>query len=146
MTLPEAVQLVLQAGALAVGGRIFVLNMGEPVRVMDLARRLIELSGLRPDLDIAITVTGLRPGEKLHEQLVADDEVTRPTDHAKIFSVETGVEGFGALVQRMASLRAAVERRNRFAVVTAMRDLVPDYSPEGFAPLDAPNERLPSRG
>jgi len=133
MTLPEAVQLVLQAAAFPDAGRTFVLNMGEPVRVMDLARRLIELSGLRPDVDVPIAVVGLRPGEKLHEQLHAGDEIPRPTDHPKIFAVQPGAEALEDVRRRLAPLRAAVERRNRFALVTAMRDLVPDYEPEGFA-------------
>jgi FlaA1/EpsC-like NDP-sugar epimerase len=132
MTLREAVQLVLQAAAYA-AGHTFLLNMGEPVRVMDLARRLIELSGRRPDVDVAIAVVGLRPGEKLHEQLTADDEIARPTDHEKIFAVRAGAEPLEDLRRRMAPLRAAVERRNRFALVTALHELVPDYEPEGFA-------------
>jgi len=140
MTLREAVQLVLQAAAFPATGRTFVLNMGEPVRILDLARRLIELSGRRPDIEVPITLIGLRPGEKLHEQLTADDELARPTDHAKIFAVQTVAEPLEELRRRMAPLRAAVEKRNRFALVTALRELVPDYEPEGFA-TDAGAER-----
>jgi FlaA1/EpsC-like NDP-sugar epimerase len=107
--------------------------MGEPIRVLDLARRLIELNGLRPDIDVPIAVVGLRPGEKLHERLHGDGEIPRPTDHPKIFAVEAAAEHLEDLRRRLAPLRAAVERRNRFALITAMRDLVPDYRPEGFA-------------
>ena len=88
MTIPEAAGLVLQAGAIASGGEIFVLDMGEPVKIADLARKLISLSGLRPDIDIEIVYTGLRPGEKLYEELVMDGEDLTPTRHSKIFMVQ----------------------------------------------------------
>ena len=84
MTIPEAVQLVIQATGIAEGGDIFVLNMGEPVKIIDLARRMIELSGKEPGRDIAIEVVGIRPGEKLHEELFNVDEEVRPTRYGKI--------------------------------------------------------------
>lgn len=85
MTIPEAVQLVIQAGAMANGGEIFVLDMGEPVRIMDLAENVIRLSGFVPHVDIDIEVTGLRPGEKLYEELLLDDESIEKTAHNKIY-------------------------------------------------------------
>jgi FlaA1/EpsC-like NDP-sugar epimerase len=85
MTIPEAVQLVLQAGSMAKGGEIFVLDMGKPVRIVDLARDLIRLSGYEPDVDIKIVYTGLRPGEKLYEELLTDEEGLTATTHEKIF-------------------------------------------------------------
>lgn len=85
MTIPEATQLVIQAGAMAKGGEIFVLDMGEPVRIMDLARDLIRLSGFEPDEDIAIEIIGLRPGEKLYEELFLEKERLSSTSHEKIF-------------------------------------------------------------
>ncbi|NLI00137.1 MAG: polysaccharide biosynthesis protein [Chthonomonadales bacterium] len=85
MTIPEAVQLVIQAGAMGGNGTIYVLDMGEPVKIMDLAHSLIRLSGLIPDRDIKIVITGLRPGEKLHEELLTDEEGTSLTKHARIF-------------------------------------------------------------
>lgn len=90
MTIPEAVQLVIQAGLWeAPNGRVFVLDMGNPVRIVDLARDLIELSGLRPDQDIRIETIGLRPGEKLREELIADGESLAPTEHPSIFAIES---------------------------------------------------------
>jgi Predicted nucleoside-diphosphate sugar epimerases len=85
MTIPEAVQLVIQAGAMAKGGEIFVLDMGDPVRIMDLAENVIRLSGYVPNVDIDIEITGLRPGEKLYEELLLDDESIEKTAHNKIY-------------------------------------------------------------
>ncbi|MCW2927604.1 MAG: polysaccharide biosynthesis protein CapD [Thermoleophilia bacterium] len=85
MTIPEAAQLIVQAGAMGEGGEVFVLDMGEPVKIVDLARNMIELSGLRPGIDIEIEVVGLRDGEKLHEELFAGDERPERTSHGKIF-------------------------------------------------------------
>jgi FlaA1/EpsC-like NDP-sugar epimerase len=85
MSIPEATQLVLQAGAMAKGGEIFILDMGEPVKIIDLARDLIRLSGFEPDVDIPIKITGLRPGEKLYEELLLDEEGISKTVHEKIF-------------------------------------------------------------
>jgi FlaA1/EpsC-like NDP-sugar epimerase len=84
MTIPEASQLVLQAAAMGKGGEIFVLDMGQPVRIVDLARDLVRLSGLQPD-DVEIVFTGLRPGEKLYEELYFNDEEMQPTPHPKLF-------------------------------------------------------------
>ncbi len=121
MTIPEAVQLVLQAAALGRGGEIFVLDMGQPVRIADLARDLIRLSGLEPDRDIQIQFTGLRPGEKLYEEMFSPCEEHTRTEHEKIFvclngvapgqspdqPVEDPAEGFGAESFRAQSFRAA---------------------------------------
>ncbi len=85
MTIPEAAQLIVQAGAIGEGGEVFVLDMGEPVKIIDLARNMIELSGLRPGIDIEVKVVGLRDGEKLHEELFAGDETPDRTSHGKIF-------------------------------------------------------------
>ena len=85
MTIPEAAQLIVQAGAMGEGGEVFVLDMGEPVKIIDLARNMIELSGLRPGIDIEIEVVGMRDGETLHEDLFAGDEQPDRTSHGKIF-------------------------------------------------------------
>jgi FlaA1/EpsC-like NDP-sugar epimerase len=102
MTIPEAVRLVLEAGHMGKGGEILVFDMGEPVKIYDLAVNLIKLSGLTVDKDIKIIVTGLRPGEKLYEELLADGETTRPTHHQQIFistSNNLDAQGVEALVE-----------------------------------------------
>jgi FlaA1/EpsC-like NDP-sugar epimerase len=88
MTIPEAVRLVLEAGHMGQGGELYVFDMGEPVKIYDLALNVIKLSGLQPGKDIQIVETGLRPGEKLYEELLADGETTKPTHHAQIFIAE----------------------------------------------------------
>jgi FlaA1/EpsC-like NDP-sugar epimerase len=88
MTIPEAVQLIIRSGSLARGGEIFVLDMGEPVKIIDLARNMIKLSGQEPDVDIAIEIIGPRPGEKVHEDLFNPDERARPTGAEKIVAAE----------------------------------------------------------
>jgi FlaA1/EpsC-like NDP-sugar epimerase len=84
MTIPEAVQLVVEAGAIGESGHVYVLDMGEPVRILDLAEKMIRLSGREPGRDVPIEIVGPRPGEKLHEQLVGDGEVVSPTGHRAI--------------------------------------------------------------
>ncbi len=95
MTIPEAVQLVLQAGAIGKGGEVFVLDMGEPVKILDLATDLIRLSGLEVGSDIEIRFTGTRPGEKLYEELFFDSESALPTDHPKVLRAKNGVLPLG---------------------------------------------------
>lgn len=90
MLIPEAAQLVLQAGAYAKGGEIFVLDMGEPVKIYDLAKKLIKLSGFTSNKEIKIEITGLRPGEKLYEELLMDEEGLKGTAHKKIFIGKPG--------------------------------------------------------
>src|SRR5206468_4108863 len=90
MTIPEAVQLVLQAGALGRGGELFMLDMGQPVRILDLARDLIKLWGLEEGSDIDIQFTGIRPGEKLYEEMFFSDEFAVPTEHPKVLRAGKG--------------------------------------------------------
>jgi len=129
MTIPEAVQLVLMAGAMGEENETFLLQMGQPVRIVDMARNMIELSGLRPEEDIKIVFTGLRPGEKLHEELKNDSEEALPTSNDKIM-VLTGVEPLGAEDWRHYETleEAALEGRPE-DVITALRRLVLDYVP-----------------
>jgi FlaA1/EpsC-like NDP-sugar epimerase len=138
MTIPEAVQLVLTAGAMGEGGETFLLRMGSPVRIVDLARNLIELSGLQPDDDIKIVFTGLRPGEKLHEELQSDDEQAVGTSNEKIM-VLTGIRPLGADdFRRLEDLAAAAGRDEVGDCLALLRQLVPD-----FAPIRAESEPEP---
>jgi FlaA1/EpsC-like NDP-sugar epimerase len=129
MTIHEAVQLVLTAGAMGDGGETVLLRMGEPVRIVDLARNLIELSGLVPDRDIRIVFTGLRPGEKLQEELQTSQEVALPTSSEKIM-VLTGVEPLDeAGWHSLAELKRALAEGRPAEAHRLFRLLVPDYIP-----------------
>ncbi len=127
MTIPEAAQLVLQAAALGTGGEVFVLDMGEPVRILDLARKMILLSGLRPDSDIQIEFSGIRPGEKLCEELSAYEEDTLPTRHAQIRVFSGKGVARDVFSRCLEDLRYAVEVRDAAAAVCAMQGLIPEY-------------------
>lgn len=129
MTIPEAVQLVLQASTMGKGGEIFVLDMGEPVRIVDLARDLIRLSGLEPGRDIPIVFTGLRPGEKLFEELRFDAEGLKPTSHEKIHVFDGGQVDAQQINVWLAELAAIVAAKNVHALVTKLREIVPEYTP-----------------
>jgi len=128
MTIPEATQLVLEAGALGHGGEIFVLNMGEPVRVIDLARDMIRLSGLTEGREIEITFTGLRPGEKLYEELYDDGEKPLPTPHPKIFSARHRACELSAIDVELERLARTVHLTPA-EVIAALQSAVPDYRP-----------------
>jgi FlaA1/EpsC-like NDP-sugar epimerase len=130
MTIPEAAQLVLQAFSIGKGGEVFVLEMGEPVKIVDLAKNLILLSGLQPERDIEIQFTGLRPGEKMYEELNLQDEHLVPTSHAKIRSYVCH-QNLDA-IQIKASLQhlqAIVEGQDVANLVLLLKELVPDYNP-----------------
>jgi FlaA1/EpsC-like NDP-sugar epimerase len=129
MTIPEACQLVLQAAAIGRGGQICVLDMGEPVKIVDLARNLILLSGLKPDDDIKIEFTGMRPGEKLYEELSTMQEETIPTTHEKIsIFVGAGLPD-DDMTLWLARLREICAARDTGRLVLALKSIVLDYSP-----------------
>ncbi len=130
MTIPEAAQLILQAAALGNGGEIFILEMGQPVRIVDLARQMIRLSGYQPDDDIEIVYTGLRPGEKLHEELVADEEQVATTYHDRI-RVLTSCRAT-APGAWLPALERAVHAGDLPAAITLLRQIVPGYQPSEF--------------
>ncbi len=126
MTIPEACQLVLEAGAMGEGGEVFVFDMGESVKIIDLAKKMIKLNGLELGKDIEIKVTGLRPGEKLYEELLADDENTLPTHHplilkAKVREIEASIE------KEIDELIQLFGTQDNHKLVAKMKSLVPEY-------------------
>jgi FlaA1/EpsC-like NDP-sugar epimerase len=136
MTIPEAAQLVIQAGAMARGGDVFVLDMGQPVRIYDLARRMVELSGLRvrdenyPDGDIEIQVTGLRPGEKLYEELLIGDN-PEPTQHPRIMKAHEDFLPMERMENELCLLREAMDCNDVKAIKRQLHQLVHGYQPAG---------------
>jgi FlaA1/EpsC-like NDP-sugar epimerase len=130
MTVNEAVGLVLQSATLGEGGEIFVLDMGEPMKIVDLARQLIELSGLTPDADIEIKFTGLRPGEKLFEQLNHNSENMTPTSHAKIMRFVGPPQALAPLRAGLETVELAAAAQEASQVKLAIRQLVPEYQPQ----------------
>ena len=137
MTIPEAAQLVIQAGAMARGGEVFVLDMGEPVRIVDLARKMVELSGLTvreakaPDGDIEFAYVGLRPGEKLYEELLIGND-PNPTSHPRIMRAHEPLTPWSDLSAQLDGLHCAIEQSSVATVIDMLRQLVPDYTPEGL--------------
>jgi FlaA1/EpsC-like NDP-sugar epimerase len=136
MTIPEAAQLVIQAGAMASGGDVFVLDMGESVKIMDLARKMIELSGLtvqseeNPQGDIAIEITGLRPGEKLYEELLIGGNPLH-TQHPRIMKANEEFLPWAHLQPQLQKLMQAVEVNDVAVIRSLIQKLVPGYQPEG---------------
>jgi len=126
MTIPEACQLVLEAGTMGEGGEIFVFDMGESVKIIDLARKMIQLSGLEEGKDIEIRITGLRPGEKLYEELLAEEENTIPTHHPKILKAK--VRGaIGSEQQQISELIELFESQQNERIVSKMKEIVPEF-------------------
>lgn len=131
MTIPEAAQLVIEAGGIGENGRVYVLDMGEPVRIVDLAHDLIQLSGLEPGEDVEIVFTGVRPGEKLYEELLTAEEKTEPSTHEKIFIARASAPPDDDLLPRLDALFEAAVRRDSAAIIVSLRALLPTYRPVG---------------
>ena len=135
MTIPEAAQLVLQAITYAKGGEIFVLDMGEPVKIYDLAESMIRLSGFEPNVDIPIKITGLRPGEKLYEELLMSEEGLQATKHNKIFVAEPLDLTIDELEEKIKVLSDLVKSENHTLqeIKDTMKEVVPTYEePDKF--------------
>ena len=135
MTIPEAAQLVLQAGAMAHGGDVFVLDMGSPVKIIDLARRMAQLSGLslrddaNPDGDIELKITGLRPGEKLYEELLIGDN-PEGTVHKRIMKAREDFVPWPELVPVLAQMRQAAINDDAASMKAILTQLVHGYGPQ----------------
>lgn len=127
MTIPEACDLVLQAGAMGKGGEIFVFDMGEPVKIVDLAIRMIKLSGLEPDIDIKVTYTGLRPGEKLYEELLSDDAKTMPTHNEKIMISKDCTMSYPEIERYCNHIAKSSLRGEKIEVVQILKEIVPEF-------------------
>jgi len=138
MTIPEACQLVLEAGAMGNGGEIYIFDMGKPVKIYDLARKMIKLAGFTPDVDIKIDVVGLRPGEKLYEELLNDTAKTIPTYHSKIMIAQEIEEEFEELHQDIIELITGSDVFDNDAIVAQMKKIVPEFKSlnSTFAVLD----------
>ena len=127
MTIPEACQLVLEAGSMGKGGEIFIFDMGKPVKIVDLARKMIRLAGHKPDVDIEIAYTGLRPGEKLYEELLNIKESTQPTYHEKIMIAKVREYDFNHVEHEIAELLKYANLYKNYMVVSKMKEIVPEY-------------------
>lgn len=127
MTIPEACSLVLEAGCMGKGGEIFIFDMGSPVRIYDLASRMISLTGLRPNVDIQIVETGLRPGEKLYEELLNDREQTMATHHKKIMIAKVRQYAYEEVCQHLENLTNAILSNDDHEVVAEIKRIVPEF-------------------
>ena len=129
MTIPEAAQLILQAGAMGEGGEIFILDMGSPVKIFDLARDLIRLSGFEPDEDIEIKFIGLRPGEKLYEELISEGEGISPTSHEKITVLRKPPCDLNWLKTKIDELTVLAEKQDAVGIKKKLKEILPEYEP-----------------
>ncbi|NCD72255.1 polysaccharide biosynthesis protein [Mucilaginibacter agri] len=127
MTIPEACRLVLEAGSMGNGGEIFIFDMGKSVKIVELAKKMIRLSGLIPNQDIAIEFTGLRPGEKLYEELLNDEENTIPTHHHKIMVAKVREYSFELVVKQVDELIQTTATGNTTRMVSKMKEIVPEF-------------------
>jgi FlaA1/EpsC-like NDP-sugar epimerase len=132
MTIPEACQLVLEAGTMGKGGEIFLFDMGESIKILDLATKMIQLSGLKPHEDIAIKYVGLRPGEKLYEELLSDASISMPTHHHKILIAKEERYHFEEIQNKVDQLIGSVKALNTVNTLKIIKNLVPEYQTPDF--------------
>lgn len=143
MTIPEACQLVLEAGTMGKGGEIFVFDMGVPVKILDLAKKMIKLSGYEPYTQIPIEFTGLRHGEKLYEELLGDKESTLPTHHPKIMAANNKPQDFKTINAKLTETKANLYFYSSKDIVSLIKGLVPEFISNN-SPFEALDKRLPS--
>ena len=129
MTIPEAVGLVLQSAMMGRAGEIFLLDMGKPVKIVELARQLILLQGLKPGEDVSIEFTGLRPGEKIYEELNYNSEELEPTEHPKVFRLTTAAPDIGVVTAQLAEMEQCFKCMTADELKLRMKRLVPEYTP-----------------
>ncbi len=141
MTIPEACQLVLEAGTMGKGGEVYVFDMGEPVKIVDLAKKMVQLSGLKLGADIDIQFTGLRPGEKLYEELLHTSENTIPTYHHKILIAKVVSQDFELMQQSLNHLKYQLGKVDARQLVAYLKKLIPEYISKNseFESLDSEN-------
>ena len=139
MTIPEACQLVLEAGAMGKGGEIFIFDMGKPVKIMDLAKKMIKLAGFIPNKDIHIKITGLRPGEKLYEELLSDEAKTLPTHHEKIMITKDRNDNYEFISSSIDSVINSANNHNNVRVVHKLKKMIPEFKSKNssYESLDA---------
>jgi len=131
MTIPEAVQLVVEAGAMGEAGEIFILDMGKPIRILDLARNMIKLSGFEPGKDIPVKIKGIRPGEKLEEELVNTGEKTEKTRYSKILRVITDTMTYSAISGKLEELKELAEAGDERGIRDKLKEIIPNFKPGG---------------
>jgi FlaA1/EpsC-like NDP-sugar epimerase len=143
MTIPEACELVLQAGTMGNGGEIYVFDMGKPIKILDLAKRMIKLSGYTPDVDIKIDFIGLRPGEKLYEELLTDNSTTIPTHHEKIMISRDPLMEFEDIELLCRQIMRSAIKKESLQVVQILKIIVPEFISNNseFEILDKTPER-----
>lgn len=142
MTIPEASQLVIQAGAMAKGGEIFVLDMGTPVKMLDLAKDLIRLSGFEPDKDIKIEYMGLRPGEKLYEELLMDELALTSTEHKKIFIEKPSDISFNYITKSIDDFKSILRKNDEELIFKIMKEKVPTYKRSNIGRKNIEEEKV----
>jgi len=130
MSIPEAAQLITQAGAMGTGGEIFILEMGRPVRILDMVYDLIRLNGLEPEIDIPTQFIGLRPGEKLYEELITEGEGIVPTNHPKILVLRGDGSPYESINKRIDELLLVAETYDATAIKKKLKEIVPEYQPQ----------------
>src|SRR5690606_4955841 len=141
MTIPEAVQLVFDAGTMGQGVENFVFDMGKPVKIIDMAKKMIQLAGFEEGKDIKIVFSGLRPGEKLYEELLATAELTLPTHHEKISIAKVRTYPYDDANKSIGDLIAVAKSKNNEAVVRKMKEIVPEFISKNsiYEQLDQPS-------